>query len=158
MKLAVLSLLLFLICSTGTYAGFNDNADGTVTDSATNLMWQKCSYGQANDALCSGAAVVLPWDSGATSAISYCEQLALGGYEDWRLPNIKELISIEDMTAFNPTIDTAFFPNTNSTGFYWTSTTYALVPSDAWVVAFGNGQTYYDLKTHTDYVRCVRGE
>jgi len=62
---------------------FYDNGDGTVTDSATNLMWQQADDGVARD-----------W----IEAISYCESLTLAGYDDWHLPTAKELQSIVDYT------------------------------------------------------------
>ncbi|MDH5721217.1 MAG: DUF1566 domain-containing protein, partial [Spirochaetia bacterium] len=79
-----------------------DSVDGTVTDYTTNLVWQKCSMGQTNDASCSGSATTATW----FNAINYCEGLTLGGKTDWRLPNVTELESIVDRTVFNPAIDT----------------------------------------------------
>ncbi len=60
---------------------FHNNNDGTVSDSATSLMWQQADDGVARD-----------WEG----AISYCEALSLAGYDDWHLPNAKELQSIVD--------------------------------------------------------------
>ena len=62
---------------------FVDNEDGTVTDNATGLMWQQSDDGNTYD-----------WEE----AMSYCENLNLAGYSDWRLPNVKELQSIVDYT------------------------------------------------------------
>jgi hypothetical protein len=117
---------------------FTDNANGTVIDNNTSLMWQKEDDDTTRE-----------WES----AITYCEGLSLGGYNDWRLPNIKELSSITDDTKYNPAIDTTYFPNTNSS-YYWSSTTDADYYTNAWLVYFGdsngNGSSSY-------YVRCVRG-
>lgn len=60
---------------------FTDNGDGTVSDKATGLMWQKADDGMARD-----------W----ISSIEYCENLELAGYSDWHLPHAKELQSIVD--------------------------------------------------------------
>ena len=45
-----------------------------------------------------------------------CGSLNLGGYSDWRLPTKKELMSIVDYSIPypGPTINTTYFPNTNS--------------------------------------------
>jgi hypothetical protein len=64
------------------YAGhaprYLDNGDGTVMDLVTGLMWQQ--------------------DPGAKKtfqeAVAGAESLTLGGYNDWRLPTIKELYSL----------------------------------------------------------------
>jgi len=60
---------------------FVDNGDGTVSDFATGLMWQKADDGTGRD-----------WQE----ALSYAENLELAKYSDWRLPNAKELQSIVD--------------------------------------------------------------
>ena len=60
---------------------FVDNADGTVTDRATGLTWQKADSGRGMD-----------W----AAALEYAEKLELAGHADWRLPNAKELQSIVD--------------------------------------------------------------
>jgi len=119
-------------------AGFTRN-DTTqiVTDSKTQLQWQ-------DDVTVS--------DKTWTEAIAYCEGLTLGGYSDWRLPNLKELTSIVDDTKANPSIDTAVFANTAS-NYYWSSTTYANHSHYAWYVA---GRQDYNSKSHDHYVRCVR--
>lgn len=100
---------------------FVSEGGGTVTDRATGLMWAK------ND---NGAGI----DWGA--ALSYCENLALGGYSDWRLPDIKELQFIVDYSrspdttgsaAIDPIFDVSSI--TNEAGerdypFFWSSTTH----------------------------------
>jgi hypothetical protein len=63
---------------------FIDNADSTVTDLATGLMWQKYDSQRGMD-----------W----FSAKVYADSLQCAGYADWRLPTIKELQSIVDYTV-----------------------------------------------------------
>jgi hypothetical protein len=64
-----------------TFAGgYKDNGDGTVTDASTGLMWQQ-------DGLTNKS-----WEQ----ALSYCENLSLAGYSDWRLPTVKELRSLKN--------------------------------------------------------------
>jgi len=105
-------------------------------------------------------------------ALSYCENLVLGGYSDWRLPNTKELESIVDLESSSPAIDTTYFPNTNYTpyipgedkndGLYWTGTTCSgCHKMKALAVDFEDGELFYGNKYRNDvydknYVRCVR--
>jgi len=125
---------------------FTDNGDGTITDNATGLMWVK----DGNGAGCN-SGVGLAW----AAAITFADDLAFGGYSDWRLPNIKELQSIVDYGASNPAIDSSF-TNTRS-DYYWSGTTYAVYTVDAWSVYFYHGYAFYGHKILAYYVRPVRG-
>jgi hypothetical protein len=123
---------------------FVDNGDpsagsgqaGTVTDLATGLMWQQTDSG-----------IPMDWES----ALGYCENLEYAGYDDWRLPNAKELQSIVDYTQApdaqnpaqqGPAID-PIFDVTETESWFWTSTTLLESPpnlgsgSQAVYVAFG---------------------
>jgi len=102
---------------------FIDNFDGTITDTSTGLMWQQdTAPGRYN------------WEQ----ALTYCENLSLAGKNDWRLPNRNELQSIVDYSRYNPAIDTAFFPDTGA-DYYWSSTTGANYPNEAWAAYFFYG-------------------
>jgi hypothetical protein len=118
-----------------------DNGDGTVTDTNSGLMWQQAEAGH------------MSWQE----ALAYCEALELAGYDDWRLPNYNELLSIVDYekTEF-PSIDTDFFPDAIAFD-YWSSTTYVVDTSKAWNVQFNGGSVYEDGKSGNNYVRAVRG-
>jgi hypothetical protein len=135
----------------GTAVSYTDNLDGTILDGATGLMWKKCSEGKTGVACETGADTTMTW----TVALSACEADTTGGHTDWRLPNIRELLSIVDYGRASPAIN-PLFPS--QPGFYWSSTTYQSPggQSDAWVVSFNDGVAYYDGKTNSLYVRCVR--
>jgi len=120
---------------------FIDNGDGTVSDYATGLMWQKADDGNARD-----------WEA----SLAYSENLELAGYTDWRLPNAKELQSIVDytrspQTTKSPAIDPVFLTSeikdpegkAGQYPFFWTSTTHldGVNPNAGAVyIAFGEGQ------------------
>ena len=118
---------------------YTDNGNGTVTDNVTGFVWQKQDDG-----------VSKTWADAGT----YCDASTLGGYSDWRLPSLIELISIIDNGVHSPSINKTFFPGTISSG-YWSSTTYQSI---AWSVIFGSGYPS-DAYTYFSgyYVRCVRG-
>jgi hypothetical protein len=117
-----------------------DNADGTVRDNNTALIWQQLDDNTAR-----------AW----ANALTYCNDLALASHTDWRLPNAKELLSIMEYTKQFPAINESYFLNTVSAD-YWTSTSRSTNPSDAWFVDFDWGNNYYEDKATANYVRCVR--
>ena len=99
---------------------FIDNGDGTVTDTATGLMWQQAP-----------APGSYTWDQ----ALKYSEALVLAGYGDWRLPSRNELQSIIDYSI--ESFDTSYFydPTDHYGPNYWSSSTYKGSPSNAWTVS-----------------------
>jgi len=70
----------------------------------------------------------------------------------WRLPTIKELISLIDYNEFGPACKIKNF----CSSYYWSSSSHAHGSSDAWYVHFGYGIVYSSNKGYHDYVRCVR--
>lgn len=91
-------------------ANWISNKNGTVIDKFSGLVWQQDTGNNGQPMM---------WKE----ALTYCESLNLAGYTDWRLPNIKELTSILDLTKIDPAINTEYFPYTRST-FYWSSTNF----------------------------------
>jgi hypothetical protein len=141
------------IGGTGGANKFTDNADGTVTDGVTGLMWTMCSAGQSG-ADCSGSATTYAWQD----AVQYCDGLVFAGYDDWRLPKVREIVSIVDYSSWSPAIDSPVFPATPSNhSFFWSSSSDAVSVSGAWYVYFTNGDVSSNDKSDAYYVRCVRG-
>ena len=120
---------------------FTNNGDGTITDNITNLVWQKTSYHDS-----------LTWEQ----ALTYADSLTLAGNSDWRLPNIKELQSLNDESLISPSVNTTFFSNI-AVNKYWSSTTLPNQTLKAWYLDTQFGVTTYDLKTVKHYLLCVRG-
>lgn len=132
------AILLILIGFSVLNADFIKTGD-IVKDTVSKLEWQ-------DDAI----STALTW----TAAIGHCENLTLGGYSDWRLPNINELKSIVDRSKDSPAIVNGFV-NTGST-YYWSSTTNEGSRDYAWIVEFNSGSVYHNSKDSNSYVRCVR--
>lgn len=118
---------------------FRNNGNGTVTDLATGLTWQR----QDDNIL-----------RGWTLGVSYCQWLSLAG-GSWRLPNIKELRSIIDDRVSDPAIDEGVFVGTD-VSHYWSATASASYGGYAWSVNFNGGYVNHLSNPSPGYVRCVR--
>lgn len=70
----------------GNLPSYKDNNDGTITDNVTGLMWQKASGDKMTYA----------------EAVSKASNSGLAGYDDWRVPSIKELYSLMDFNGVDP--------------------------------------------------------
>lgn len=150
----------------GNAPSYRDNGDGTVTDLHTGLMWvqergNKMSWSAAS--------------AGASSA-------RVGGYDDWRMPTIKELYSLIKFTGaqgtsmtstdgYIPFIDSDYFDFVYGAGTEtdrvidsqdWSATTYVgsimYGQSGAFGVNFADGRIKgYSISNGEHYVRYVRG-
>lgn len=131
--------LIILGLSTVLLAEFTKTG-GIVTDSITKLQWQDDTV-----------SAELTW----TRAIEECEALDLGGHNDWRMPNIKELSSLIDDSRRRPAITLVFQNTVNA--YYWSSTTHAGSDTLAYSIYFDSGTINTSRKRYRDYyVRCVR--
>ena len=140
-RVASVALALSLVARADAPSGRYSIAAGVVTDTATGLAWQQGI-----------SPSTMTW----ADAKTYCSSLSLNG-ATWRLPTIKELVTIVDETkTSSPPIDTTAFPNTPSEDF-WSSSPFAHVPSDAWAVSFANGYVTGSLVAgSTLRARCVQ--
>lgn len=106
---------------------FTINDDGTVKDKYTNLIWQRCTFGEEwNNTLqrCTGTPIGDNWRNILVQIETYnLNQFNAGKTYDWRLPNIKEMSSLATLECFLYAIDTTAFPSPRSV--YWTSTPFA---------------------------------
>ena len=150
---------------TGVPFAYIDNGDGTITDSNTGLVWEKLSDdGSIND-----QDTLYNWTEAVSIKIAALNSGAgYAGHSDWRLPNRRELDSIVNLENVNPSTSPAFDTScvlgcTSLTcsctisSVYWSSSTYARSPTNAWGVDFYDGDTYAKSKTFNYYVRAVRG-
>ena len=135
----------------GQKMSYTDHGDGTVTDNVTGLMW---AQNQSEDS------------TGWLEAATYCEDLTLGGYSDWRLPTIKELWSIRDQSTGWPYVDTTYFHLVSKDGgeqrdqHTWSSNFYLVNTSEskkrvAFIVNDWTG--HIKALDGQRYVRAVRG-
>lgn len=124
---------------------YQANADGTVVDTSTGLMWMRCAMGQSWDAqngTCTGDAATYTWQAALKAAQTLDQGSGYAGYTDWRLPNYRELTSLARFRCHDPAINETAFPATASTNF-WSATPVAAAFNVAWTVDFGTGQAVY---------------
>jgi hypothetical protein len=80
---------------------FTVNNNDTVSDTQTGLMWKKCSEGQSGANCSMGNAKAYTWQLALQQAQTVNKNGSFAGYSDWRVPNIKELLSIIEKNALN---------------------------------------------------------
>jgi hypothetical protein len=113
-----------------------------VADSLTGLKWQRASSKAMKT---------------RTDAVKYCDNSNYGGYDDWRLPSIHELLTIADYGQTQKRIDNAVFPPVSPSTTFWSSTTSN--PSKLFYYADGMWAIHYTENAFKTWsVRCVRGK
>lgn len=124
---------------------FKDNNDGTISDLATGLMWQKEDSKKG-----------MNWQEALAYAQEKNDEKYLG-HSDWRLPNAKELQSIVDYNrspqgtnsaAISPLFEASAIideMNKEDFPFYWTSTTHKNATSNnkAVYICFGEALGFF---------------
>ena len=87
-----------------------------------------------------------------------CLNLTVGRRKGWRLPTIAELASLVDPSVPfpGPTLPPGH-PFNFELGAYWSASTDASSPADAWLVAFDGGSVAPNPKAVLNHVWCVRG-
>jgi hypothetical protein len=157
----------------GVAHSYVDNADGTITDAATGLMWEKLGH---FDAIANAADphdvdnTTYTWAQ-AFQKISDLNVAGFAGHNDWRLPNINELESIAifgkvtsrlpgpEIPAVEDAFDNGVDSFTRPNG-YWSSTTGLSLTGQANAVSFLGGNVFFQSKTQpfaNGAVRAVRG-
>ncbi len=132
---ALLASLSYADAPPGHYTATTD----VVTDSKTGLAWQR----------------VIGTDLHTfADALTYCDGLTLGGQSDWRVPTLTELQTLVDESLQDPASDPTFPDTPND--YVWTSSVYVPDNSQAWVVRFSDGYTWYYVLSDVHSVRCVR--
>jgi len=151
---------------------FTINADSTVTDNLTRLIWAPNGNLMVTrdiefdtDLTVNNGRVT--WQH-ALDYVALLNSQNYLGYSDWRLPNINELESLRDRRYFHPCVsNTTGTAKCSDSGDpftdvmsddYWSSTSYAANPTLAWVVDMLGGYVYFGRKkSNFYYVWPVRG-
>jgi hypothetical protein len=148
-----------------TIGQYIDHGDGTITDTASKLMWKRCAEGLSGVNCEGGKTERYTWDD----AVQRFKDVEYAGYSDWRLPTIKELNTLVYCSkgknergsckdgSETPTINQQAFPNTGK-NLFWSGSSDADGSASAWPVYFGNG--FFGRSSRDSYlgaVRLVRG-
>ena len=138
---------------------FIDNADGTISDTLTGLVWLRNA----------GCLAPSTW----AAALTAVNQLASGACGlsdgsragDWHLPNLVEFESVIDLSSSNPALAPAAGFTNPSSGIYWTATAYyggQEGTTQAWAVRLSDGRYINDgaanlMASSSNAVWAVRG-
>jgi hypothetical protein len=119
---------------------FVDNGNGTVTDRATGLMWQK-----------DGSLDGMTWQD-AKQYVKKLNSEPFAGHSDWRLPTIEELASLMKPVKSEGDlyIDPVF---SNKQDICWSGDTFG--SETAWYASFKSGMIRH-IYHFFYYVRAVR--
>ena len=160
--------VMFALCfvASTSNATLTVNGNGTVTDSVTELVWDQCVLGRSTSSTAcdTGSAATYDWPTALAQAAAQ-NAAAYKGYTDWRVPNVKELLSITKIDTYTQNVaatDVSAFPNTPlplsqcSQGCFWTSTP-AYAPSNVLAVEFSLGTASNSHPSSANHVRLVRG-
>ncbi|MCP4179772.1 MAG: DUF1566 domain-containing protein [bacterium] len=119
---------------------YRDNGNDTVTDLNTGLMWSKAVNKNKVSLI---------------EAENIAKKMTLGNYNDWRVPNIKELYSLIDFSGYTGFSGRQLYNNAPSNAIPYINTDY-------FDFAYGNtnsGERYIDAQwlTKTKYVSKTMG-
>lgn len=130
-------LLLFSLLFSFSFAEIT-----MIKDTSTRLLWEDTPHVRE-------AKITQP------RARSYCSELRLGDFQDWRLPTIQELLTIIDYRRTSPALMKAF-NYVEDESFYWSQTVVADESDAFWGVNFKRGASSKASEYYDRYVRCVR--
>lgn len=129
---------------------YDTSHPGTLVDLMTGLMWQRCVAGRSGNECAEGSAGLQDW----TSALEQAAQDTHAGFDDWRLPNIRELASLHDTCAYGPALSPLLFPGMPAEPIWSAS---PAPPADAWQMNALDGQHQRAARSNSAHSLRVRG-
>ena len=158
---------LYTVLTLGQYAGTTSitlnaktdaHSNNCVYDQRTKLMWSRYVAGSIGP----GSDGKLPWTTngngeGAFTFVAAANVAKLGGYDDWRIPNLIELLTLLNSKVSAVVPDPTAFPSWPGTDAVYTSTTWTFQTVQAATVPFSSNTTSVATKTSAQYCALVRG-
>jgi hypothetical protein len=156
---ASISTLSFAACVTsngplGNPGTWTADASGEIlTYSGTGLSYTKCQLGTSGANCGTGSVQTFTWQG----ALQASAAARIGGFDDWRLPNLQEAVALMEPTCEFPALSAAF--PAASGGQQWTNTTSGAVGvgDGAWNINSFAGIATVISKTFLRAVLLVRG-
>jgi hypothetical protein len=141
------SYMVWPVISTGSGDLYFEKTTGnwqvdrqTTVDRRTGIMWSQ---------LADNAGPPITWHE-ALEAIKAMNRKAAGGYNDWRLPNIRELESLVDLNSHSPALPEDC-PFEGVADGFWSSTTSVYEPRFAWVLYTRDGAVGVGFKAKPEF-------
>ena len=131
-----------------------DSDNGIVYHNASGIMWQDNITIKKQWLTDKNYDGYRHFDTSGDTASSYCENLELGEFDDWRLPTIEELVMLTDKSKTELTFDDAF-ENVEKSG-YWSSSSVVNNSEKGWIVNFTAGTDDWSKKNINQNVKCIR--
>ena len=132
-------ILLIVGCSNKFEKLIRQDNKQIVIDAKTKLMWQDDKN-----------KIKKNW----IDAKDYCNNLNFAEFSDWRLPKLKELLTITDDKINNLAVSPAF--KNIVPKYYWSTTSHVAIGAFAWLVNFKSGNDGNAYKVSPYHVVCVR--
>ncbi|NOR68277.1 MAG: DUF1566 domain-containing protein [Methylomarinum sp.] len=137
------------------------SSTGTVTDNSTGLIWlENANCANASRDWATALTDVASLNSTGLMNSNNCGDTSNAGSHqtDWRLPNIKELLSLIDYQNDAPALPTGHpFSQVQPTAPYWSSTSSSFFTFEAFTVSLNIGQSFTSDKINSTFVWPVRG-
>lgn len=133
---------------------FTLNGDGTVTDNLTGLIWLQDANCFGEVTWISAPAQVASLNSGS---VTTCANYTAATFDDWRVPNVRELASLIDYGRYTPCLPTGHPFVAVQADYYWTSSTDVKNTGYGWGMSFDDGLASTLFKPGYNYVWPVRG-
>jgi len=130
---------------------------GWVFDYRARLQWQRCAIGQTwVKQQCVGNAEAMTYFQ-AVSTVTEMNRQSIDGFNDWKLPHLKDLAFIAEQHCRNPRVRLELFPNFPP-GVFWSRYTRIVNDFDPHVFTMDFGFSGVSLKhpEESHFVRLVR--
>jgi hypothetical protein len=130
--------------------------DGGLHDKDWTYTWYNTNSPDGNPGTASGGTCYQVGRCDTEKFVADVNAVGWCGYTDWRMPKVKELEGIADLSRVGPSIDPNWFPNTSP--HTWSGSPSAICGSCAWGVSFYRGSASgNDLRHAPNHARLVRG-